>query len=236
MRLFCFPYAGSGAAVYHGWAQAFAGADLELCAVQLPGRENRLGEPAVTSLDALLPPLLDAIRPHLDRPFGFFGHSMGALLSFEAARALRDRSWATPLRLFLSAGQPPHLPRTETPLHTLPDDAFLAAVVERYQGIPPAVLAHRELVELILPTLRADMTLLETYRYKEAPLLAAGFSVFGGRADPLVTETSLRRWRDLTRGSFNCETFDGGHFYVNDVKPLLAEAIGRCLANDATTA
>ncbi|HJN44684.1 MAG: thioesterase domain-containing protein [Vicinamibacterales bacterium] len=232
-RLFCFPYAGSGASGYHVWAKTLAAAHLEVCAIQLPGRENRLSEPACEHLDILLPPLLDALEPHLDRPFGFFGHSMGTLLAFEAARALRDRGWPTPRRLFLSAGRPPHLARTDTPLHGLPDDAFLAAIVARYQGIPAAVLEHRELLDLILPTLRADITLLETYRYRPAAPLAAGFSVFGGRSDPRVDDESLRRWRDLTEGPFLCETFDGGHFYLNDVRPALTDAIARCLADEA---
>jgi len=225
LRLFCFPYAGSGASGFHAWAKALAGEDLEVCAIQLPGRENRLSEPAFDHLDALLPPLLDALEPQLDRPFGFFGHSMGTLLAFEAARALRDRGWPTPRKLFLSAGRPPHVARTDTPLHGLPDDAFIAAIVERYQGIPAAVLEHRELLDLILPTLRADITLLETYRYRPDAPLAAGFSVFGGRSDPRVDDESLRRWRDLTDGTFDCATFAGGHFYLNDARPALASAI-----------
>jgi len=228
-RLFCFPAAGSGASSYFPWGQTFDGTDLELCAIQLPGRENRSNEMPFRSMDALLPPLLKAIEPSLDRPFSFFGHSLGAVLAFELACQLRDRDWPPPNHLFLSASRPPHLPRNQPPVHRLPDGKFVDALVNRYQGIPATVLQDRELMDLFLPALRADITLLETYCYRPRRPLAVASRVFGGRADPQVGEADLQRWQDLTTGPFACELFEGGHFYLNDVRPAISATIHRDL-------
>ena len=156
MRLFCFGGAGSGAAGYVPWARALASPSVEVCAVRLPGRESRLHEPPFSRIDDLNDDLAAALRPQMDRPYCLFGHSMGALIAFELARTARDRGWPLPAHLFVSGARAPQVPRTEAPLHELPDAEFIEAVAVRYAGIPAAVREHRELMDLVLPALRAD--------------------------------------------------------------------------------
>lgn len=213
-RLVCFPHAGVGASAYRQWARALP-EQLEICAVQLPGRESRLAEARVPSIPALVEALVPALVPELDRPFAFFGHSMGAVLAFEVARALEERGGPAPAHLVVSARRPPHLPGTELPLRGLPDPAFLAEVQRRYGGIPPEILAEPELLALLLPTLRADITALELHRPPRRTPLACPISAFGGAEDPLTPRAHLEAWRGETRGTFRLRLFQGGHFYLD---------------------
>lgn len=219
VRLFCLPFAGAGASYYYSWARALADTPIELAAVQLPGRENRCNEPAFRSMPLLIEALSDALMPSLDdRPVWLFGHSMGALLAFELARALRERARSEPAHLFVSGAKaPPHLKPFER-LHELPDAAFVRVMAERYQGIPPAVLANRDLLALMLPALRADMTMIETYEYRESAPLACDISALGGDRDPHADASALEGWRDVTTGTVTCRTFSGGHSYLSDAR------------------
>jgi medium-chain acyl-[acyl-carrier-protein] hydrolase len=215
VRLFCFPSAGTGAATYRPWASLMP-RHVEVCAVQLPGRENRLREPAFTSLTAMLEALRGALRPQIDRPFAFFGHSMGALVAFELARALQSDRAAAPAHLLLSGRRPPHIPEAEAPLHALPDDEFIASINRRYGGIPDEILRERDLLALLLPGLRADMTLIETHRFEPGALLDCPLTAFGGSADTRAAREQLDQWRLHTRGPARVRMFDGGHFYLHD--------------------
>ena len=224
--MFLFPYAGSGASVYHPWSRALAGAPIEVRAVQLPGRENRLAETPFETMPALIPALADQIEPLLDRPFAFFGHSMGSLVAFELARELERRGRGGPEWLAVSGANAPHVPGAETPLHQLPDDELVKAVAERYQGIPAQVLAHKELLELILPTLRADLTLIETYRFEESLPLQCPITALAGEADRYVTSDKLARWREMTAGTFAMRLFAGDHFYLHERRDEVLDALG----------
>src|SRR5262245_6534617 len=124
VRLFCFPYAGGGATIYNGWSGILPN-QVEVCAVLLPGRGNRMMEPAVTEVGALVRALAEALENSLDRPFAFFGHSMGALICFELARHLRERGGPRPVHLFVSGRHAPQLPNTQRIVHDLPEDEFL---------------------------------------------------------------------------------------------------------------
>ncbi|HVB37031.1 MAG TPA: alpha/beta fold hydrolase, partial [Vicinamibacterales bacterium] len=217
-RLICLAGAGSGAAGYVPWARALAAQPVEVCAVRLPGRESRLHESPVARIDDLITQLAPALRPQLDRPYCLFGHSMGALIAFELARAIRDRDWPRPAHLFVSAARAPHVPSDETPLHDLPDAEFVEAVSTRYGGIPAAVREHRELMDLVLPALRADLTLVECYDYRAAAPLDCPITAFGGRQDPGVTEAALDAWREQTAGPFVRHMFSGDHFYLNHAR------------------
>lgn len=213
-RLFCFHHAGAGASAYRLWARELP-AHLDVCAVQTPGRESRLRERAVPSVPALVASLLPALQAELDRPFAFFGHSMGAVIAAEVARALVAQGGPAPAHLFVSARRPPHLPGTEPLLHVLPDPAFLEELQRRYGGIPPEVRAEPDLMALLLPTIRADITALETHRPPRRAPLPCPISAFGGAEDRLTPREHLEAWRDETGAAFRVRVFPGGHFYLD---------------------
>jgi len=224
-RLFCLPFAGAGASAYVQWAGALRDRPVEVCAVQLPGRENRLAEPAFTRAAPLVAALVEAIEPLLDIPYSIFGHSMGTLIAFETARALRARGLRQPRQLFLSGGLPPHIPRDLEPMAHLDDRAFLQEVVERYGGIPPAVLEHKELLAIVLPILRADISLLEEYEFLDDTPLTCPIQAYAGQDDERVDEPRLQRWKELTSGGFTATMFPGGHFYLQSQRQALLAAL-----------
>jgi medium-chain acyl-[acyl-carrier-protein] hydrolase len=150
LRLFCFPYAGGGAAPYYPWAKSLS-PFIELYAVRLPGRESRLREAPHIRLASLVDSLASALAPYFDRPFAFFGHSMGALIAFELTRMLHREQDIQPLHLFASAHRAPHLPDREPPLYQLPDAEFVEEIRERYNGIPPSILENADLIRRLTP-------------------------------------------------------------------------------------
>lgn len=224
LRLFCFPYAGGGASVFSQWVRLLP-PEIELYSVQLPGRENRLREKPYREFSPLVRVLSDVFQPYLDKPFAFFGHSLGALLSFETARHLRRHVGLEPEYLFVSGRRSPHLPILESPLHRLPDQAFIQQIQQRYNGIPALILQDRELMELFLPILRADFELLASYRYEEDEPFNCALSAFGGLHDPQTTERDLTAWRSQTRKSFSLKMFPGDHFFMQNARPALVQAL-----------
>lgn len=222
LRLFCFPYAGGGASAYFAWSRALRDDPIEVVAVQPPGRENRLREEPYRDLASLVAALDAAIAPRLDRPFAFFGHSMGALLAFELTRRLRESGGPLPAHLFVSGARAPDLADDDEPLHPIADDdAFLEAVATRYGGIPPIVLENAELRSVILPALRADMTLTESYVYRDTPPFPCDIAAYGGADDARVGEARLARWRGWTSGDFSCRQYEGDHFFLNSARDAL---------------
>ena len=180
-RLFCFPYAGGGASFFSPWAKMVP-AGIEIWPVQLPGRQTRLSEKPLRRLSEMVEVLASVIEQHLDVPFAFFGHSMGALISFELARQLRRQHLPLPSHLFLSGRRAPQLPTIETALYELDDTLFLKATRD-LNYLSPIFLENRETLQLVLPTLRADFELTETYRYKEEAPLNCTLSILGGTDD-----------------------------------------------------
>lgn len=228
LRLFCFPYAGGGAAAYRQWPGGLP-AHVEAYAVQLPGREARLAEPPFRRLVDLIPPLARLLLPYLDVPVAFFGHSMGALVAFELARHLRRAHGASLSHLFVSALRAPHRSGTPPPLHDLPDSTLVERVRARWDGIPAAVLDEPELLDLVLPTLRADLSIVETYGYTADEPLDCPISCFGGLGDLTVKKEDLASWCELTRGAFRLRMFPGGHFFLRDVQGALLSALAEDL-------
>jgi medium-chain acyl-[acyl-carrier-protein] hydrolase len=228
VRLFCFPHAGGGASAFRDWA-ALAGPGVQVCPVQLPGRESRAREPLVLSLAALAQQAALGLRPYLDMPFAFYGHSFGAVLAFEVARALRGSSSAGPAWLFAGGcPAPARLRAADPPRHTLPHDAFLAEVV-RLGGTPQAVLSSSELLDLVAPILRADFAALETYRHEPGPPLACPITVFGGLDDDQVRPDDLEAWREATRAGFEMHVLPGDHFFPRTSLAPLLELLTRAL-------
>ncbi|MBI5722135.1 MAG: thioesterase [Burkholderiales bacterium] len=230
-RLVCFSYAGGGGAVYRPFALALP-SSIEVLAVQLPGRENRLREPPLKSVKAIVEALLPNLAPQLDRPYAFFGHSMGGLVAYEVARALRAQGLPGPARLVVSARRAPHLSEPDAPLHPLPDESFIAELDRRYGGIPAEILQHRDILELLLPAMRADMTAIETHRHLPGPLLDCPITVFGGTGDTRAQREVLAPWHEHTHGPVQVRQFAGGHFYFNDaaVRGQLVAELAHLLA------
>jgi len=228
LRLFCFPYAGGGAAVFRQWPGLLP-EGIELCAVELPGRGRRFGEPLFKTLSLLVSELALHLEPFFDRPFAFYGHSMGGVLAFELARSLRAAKKRGPEILFVSASEPPHRPKKrEKILHRLPDPELLQEL-DRLGGTPPEVLRYRELIELFLPVVRADLELLETYRYSEGSPLSIPLIAFGGREDREVSLKDLPSWAQLTTGDFSLHDLPGDHFFLRSSQEGLLRILSEAL-------
>jgi medium-chain acyl-[acyl-carrier-protein] hydrolase len=202
--------------------------EVEICPIQLPGRESRLGEPPFTRLELLLETLVPAIQPYLDKPFAFFGHSMGATISFKLARQLCAQHAPTPVHLFVSGSCAPQIPDPDPPIHHLPDAEFVEEL-RRFNGTPEAVLQNAELMQLFLPILRADFALHETYVYAAGEPLDCPISAFGGLEDGEVSRDDLAAWRDQTRGAFTLRMFPGDHFFLRSARPHLLQAMSQNL-------
>jgi medium-chain acyl-[acyl-carrier-protein] hydrolase len=231
-RLFCFPYAGGGASFFRTWPERL-GPDIEVCAIQLPGREDRLIETPIGELSSLIDALAEVLYPYLDSPFGFFGHSLGSLISFELTRRLRRQKAPCPMQLFVSGRRAPQLPDPDPPIHQLPDSEFIEEL-RRFNGTPKAVLHNPELMEIFLPLLRSDICLDETYVYDHEAPLDCPISAIGGLEDEEVNREELAAWRDQTRSRFNIQMFPGDHFFLNGkesdgVLEVILKDIGKIL-------
>jgi medium-chain acyl-[acyl-carrier-protein] hydrolase len=230
LRLFCFPYAGGGTAAYFPWAKLLS-PNIELYAVRLPGRESRMREASYLRIEPLVEDMAEVLSSYFDRPFVFFGHSMGALLAFELIRYLRRQNAQQPLHLVASGHRAPQLPDPYPPLYQLPDDEFIRQMDERYSGIPKVILENPELLAMFLPVMRADLTILDTYQYVEEPPLACPISVFGGDNDPSVNDDELSAWRSQTQSAFRLKLFDGDHFYLQGAQSQVVQAITQELSH-----
>ncbi|MCC6499605.1 MAG: thioesterase [Anaerolineales bacterium] len=220
IRLFCFPYAGAGSSVYNAWSNWLL-PEIELFVVNLPGRDARIREAPYRQLQALIAPLTQGITPYLDKSFVFFGHSMGSLIGFEVARELRRRTGSQPLHLFVSGRKPPDVPATHPNLHHLPEEEFLQATQQLYGSLPEVILQDPELVNLFLSIMRADVTMLETYEYKEETPLGCPITVYGGDQDRSVDEQILARWEAHTSTAFRLKMFPGEHFFLQTARSVV---------------
>ncbi|MFC7439846.1 thioesterase II family protein [Laceyella putida] len=212
LRLFCFPYAGGGASIYTNWQTRFS-KRVEVCPVQLPGRENRMLETPISSMAQLVPQLADELEGYLDQPFLFFGHSMGALISFELTRELRRRNQPLPQKLIVSAKSAPHVPRRKS-FGYASSDVELIAELRELNGTPEEVLQSEELMELFLPIIRADFELVTRYAYQEEEPLSCPILALGGTEDADVPPENLAAWQQVTTGDFSLRLFAGDHFYL----------------------
>lgn len=221
MRLLCFPYAGSGANAYRPWSARLP-EWIEPWAVLYPGRETRWAETALTDAAALARGIAAAIKVFpAEIPFSFFGHSLGAILSFEAARILEAGKQTLPARLIISGRRAPSIAGAGPRLSTLPDSEFFERLAQ-LNGTPPEVLAHEELMSLLAPTLRADFSVDEAYVPVDT-CLGIPMSIYGGRSDGYVSYAHLSAWASHTTGASTIHVFAGDHFYFKDpTTPMFA--------------
>ncbi len=212
-RLFCFPYAGGGTKIFRQWPDQLS-KTVEVCSIRLPGREQRIREKLITKLDFLLETMTPYLLPYLDKPFAFFGHSMGALISFELARYLVKNEGLCPWHLFISGYGYPKAKHRNSPIYNLPEALFIEEI-SRLKGTPQAVLEEEELMKLLVPIFRADFSILETYIYQDFPPLTCPITVFGGLEDERTNEEELQAWCQETKKSFSLNMFPGDHFFIH---------------------
>lgn len=220
--LFCLPHAGAGASAYWEWVPLLA-PDVDVVPIQLPGRESRYKEPPRRSVFDLAAELIEPLAGRLGPDFALFGHSMGAVLAYELTRALTARG-SPPGHLFVSGQRAPHLEPARRDTHLLPDPELVAAI-EQLEGTSPEVLAQPELVELLLPVMRADLEICETYSHPHETALPVPITVLGGLSDPSVSVGEMQAWRDVTSAGFAAELFPGGHFYLHALRDEVAAAL-----------
>jgi surfactin synthase thioesterase subunit len=231
ITLFCLPYAGGAAAVYREWPKA-APAWLHIAPLHLPGRGLRHDQALLPDWAPLIDRLVADVQPHLERPFALFGHSLGALLAFELAHALRRRFGVEPRWLGVSGCPAPSHHVAETDWLTCNEQDVLDELTA-FGQTAPELLANREFVELIVPVVRNDFHLYGTWRAPgdgaRSPLDCA-LHAFGGRHDEFTQDPAmLDAWRSESRGRFQCSAFDGGHFFIDSHRAELIDAIAASL-------
>lgn len=227
LRLFCFPYAGGSSFIFRSWS-GYLPPSVEVCTIELPGRGRQMKLLPFNQLEPLVDAIVSNIYPYLDKPFAFFGHSMGGLVSFELARLLRNQYSISPFHLFISSRRAPQLSNPKPSIHNLPDLAFIEEL-RHLNGTPPAVLENAELMQLFLPILRSDFAVLETYIYTPEPSLECPITVFAGLQDSEVSCDELQAWQEQTKADFNLHMFPGDHFFLHSSQSVLLEKLATYL-------
>lgn len=217
VRLFCFPYAGGGVSVYRQWD--CLPDTVDIWGVQLPGREERTLERPFARMTEVIDTICARLPDELDGPYAFFGHSMGAIVSWEVARELVRRGLPAPVWLFVSGCRPPHMP-DETCFWLLSDDELIDEI-RKMDGTPRAVLENRDLMQLLLPTIRADFAVLENRQFQAPEPVDVPITVFGGAEDARVRPEHLAGWRELTRAECETHVFAGGHLFLREERDAI---------------
>ena len=234
LKLFCAPHAGGGPHTYHTWPQRLPDW-VEVCSLLPPGRDNRFLEQAIESMEELVRAALPALAPELDRPFAFFGHSMGGTISFALSLEIQRRGLGSPVALFVSGSNGPQFPE-EDPLYLMPQERFVQKMRD-LNSVAAEVWENRELMELMLPVLRADCKLLETYVYRGPCELTCPIVAFDGVDDPLTFDDQVAGWAEQTSGPFTLHKLQGDHFFLDSSRDELLEIVANRLSElEAQTA
>ena len=228
LRLFCFPYAAGGASIFSSWPSQLP-SEVDVIPLQLPGRENNWNHDPFTEMLPLVQILVQVLQPYLDMPYALLGHSMGGLISFELARELCKQNEPAPVHMFVSGMRAPQLPDPDPPMSELPESEFLAELSRRYTTVDQFP-QDAELMKMILPLLRADIALCESYVYASGPPLDFPISVFGGLADPKANREELSAWRAQTCSSFSLRMFPGEHFFLQSAQMSFLRVLSRLVA------
>lgn len=223
LRLICLPFAGGGASAFRSWADEVP-ESVEVRAIQLPGREGRFAEPAIRELPQVLQAVADALRPMTSCPYAVFGHSMGSVLAFELVRLLRREGQSMPCHLFVSGRRAPHLPLGRRPFHDLPD-MDLVAEIRRFNGDVHGLLDGAEMRALLLPAVRADFALHDSYAYRTEAPLDVPMTAFGGMEDATTCEDDLHAWQEHCLLPMSVQMYPGGHFFIEAQRERLLQAI-----------
>lgn len=221
--LFCFPFSGGTATAFKPWL-AHNSEVLEVVPVKLPGRETRFKEPAFFDLVDMASAFVDALAPHTNRRYALYGHSMGAIIIFEVVRQIRQRGLPMPVHLFPAAYRSPERPSTKKHIHHFDDDAFLEEL-RTYEGTPESFFDNPELIEFLLPMLKADFSIHETWVYKTQPPLDLPITAFYGKEDPIAPAAEMAPWQAHTSQGFELVQMPGSHFFLNHGRPLVIRKI-----------
>ncbi len=227
LRLFCFPYAGSQASIFQNWRSYFP-ESISICPVHLPGRGSRFRESPIRQFPVLVDAIADAIQCHVNVPFAFFGHSLGSLIAFEVIHRLQARRLPLPVHFIASGCVAPNLVEhfNSNPLSVLPDKELMDRL-RQLNGTPTEIIEHAELLSLVLPAVRADFALYESYRYQSRQPLDCSLTAIGGLDDPQVNWNHLASWRQQTTGYFSLYQLPGDHFYIHQQEATLLQLILR---------
>ncbi|RRD47240.1 thioesterase II family protein [Tessaracoccus sp. OH4464_COT-324] len=215
LRLVCLPYAGGTASVFREWVR-LASEGLEVCPVELPGRGARLGQPLLLSVQEIVDHIIPSLSALMDRPLALFGHSMGGLVAYELCREIVRCGLPQPIHLFVSASPDPRIPRSGPAASKAPKNELIRRLAEM-GGTPPAVLASKELMDLVLPIIRADFCAMENFQHQDGPALPVPVTVIGGTGDRLVSSDHLDGWRSLA-SSVSTVFVPGNHFFIHHSK------------------
>jgi surfactin synthase thioesterase subunit len=233
LRLFCFPCAGGGAAGFHPWVKKLP-QDIEIIGVRMPGTESRILERPPESIPEAVNNITLVIYPELDKPFAFFGHSVGALFGFELAREVVRKNGMRPVHFFAAGIRAPQVPLRHPPIHDLAEEEFLEEMERRYSGVPQEIVQDPDLLQIVLPGLRAGLKMSEGYKYTEGEPLDCDITVFGGYEDKSVNNADLKSWREQTKGRFAMHFFPGDHFFIyyeqDHLLSLLSSELTRILS------
>ena len=214
LRLFCFPYSGGGASSFYSWVNELP-SDVEIIGIQMPGLESRLKEPPIKSVKLVVKTLENVIYPKLNKPFAFFGHSFGAFISFELTRKLSKHYGLKPFHLFVSGIRAPQIPDSKPSIRHLEKSAFLKELNRRYGGITEEISKDPDLVQELLPGLRASIELYESYKYVNGDPLDCPITAFGGLQDDTASQEDLEAWRQQTKCAFTLHMIPGDHFFIH---------------------
>jgi len=216
IRLFCFSYAGGGASTFYSWLD-YLSPYIELISIQLPGRESRFDEDFITDMDSLSDIIATNILPLLDKPYAIFGHSLGAIISFELIRKLKDWNKTLPLVLIFSGRGAPSSKNKRELIYNLSDGEFINKL-EAYNGLPESILNDKELLEYFLPIIRADFKLSQTYKYKDVEALNIPIVALTGLYDNTVELSDVLLWQNHTKLKFLYYVLEGDHFFIKEQK------------------
>jgi medium-chain acyl-[acyl-carrier-protein] hydrolase len=223
LRLFCFAFAGSGASIYRDWGKALE-PTIEVCPIQLPGRENRFGEPLYRDVETLAPAIAQQLHPLLDKPYMIFGHSMGALVGYEVLRVLQATSQPLPKLVLLAAFRAAHLPLKREPMHQLNDEMFIEKLAS-LGGCPQEVLESKELMQIVLPILRADFEVCDGYTHQAGEALNCPLILIAGQHDPNAGPKEMQPWQLHTQHPAHLVTLPAGHFFLKTHQTELMQII-----------
>ncbi len=238
LRVFCFPYAGGSAVVFDGWQHEFPD-NIDVMAIQAPGRGNRFSEPAIGSLNDKVDSLFEEIIPFLDIPYVFVGHSNGALTAFELSRKIQSWSDAGKLtaqaqknyrHLIISAKRAPFLPKIKPDMAHLPLDDFIERLRE-YNGTPKEILENKELMELFYPMLKADFSLSENMQYQEGQKLRVPATLFWGQQDVDVPKEDMQQWEACFEQPLPLIPFSDDHFFINSQREAFIGQVNKIVEN-----
>ena len=227
IRIFCFPYAGGDSREYYSWNK-YLPEEIDLCPIQLPGRGTRFHEPLRDDLNDIIEELSYELTPMINSRFVFFGHSMGSMIAYELAANLYNNFNVLPLHLFVSGARAPHIPRRRKPIFNLPDDEFISEL-EKYDGTPKEIIENNEVMELVLPILRNDFKLVETYKHVNKIKLNCPLTAIGGIDDNEVTHEDISAWNEYTHHQFSLHKLPGGHFFIKQSQKMLLQLLSKKL-------